>query len=66
MAVLSQAIGKEFIKALGLDGKHVTAIKLEMKTNALVAVDVSYCPEREQVEDIFEIVQRYELVEKPE
>lgn len=64
MAVLSQAIGTEVLQALGLPSKRVTSLKLEMKPDCVVSVDVTYCPEREQIEECFEVIKRYELVER--
>ena len=41
MAVLSQTIGQEIADALGISMKGITGIKIELKTNQVVSVDVS-------------------------
>ncbi|QIE86781.1 hypothetical protein [Pseudomonas nitroreducens] len=64
MAVLSQTIGQEIADALGISMKGITGIKIELKTNEVVSVDVSYYPEREQVEECFDVIKRYELVKR--
>lgn len=66
MAVTAQQIGLEVLQALGLEGKGVTGIKIEMNGHDPVTMEVSMLPERSQVVNIIEIIKRYELVEKPE
>ena len=66
MAVTAQQIGREVLQALGLEGKSVTGIKIEMNGRDPVTLEVSMLPERSQVVSIIEIIKRYELVEKPE
>lgn len=64
MAILTNAIGSDVIKALGLPMKGVTGIKLDMQAGEIVKVDVSYYPEREQIAELIKVVGRYELVER--
>lgn len=64
MAVISQDVAAEVLEALGLSGKSVHSIKLEMKANSLIMVEVEYSPDRNQVGKLFQIIKRYELVER--
>lgn len=46
MAVTAQQIGLEVLQALGLEGKGVTGIKIEMNGHDPVTLEVSMLPER--------------------
>lgn len=39
--VLTNAIGAEVLQALGLQGQHITEVKLKLKAGSLVELDVS-------------------------
>lgn len=64
MAVSSNGIGQAVVDALRLPMKGITGIRLELKAGDVVSIDVTYYPEREQVEECFDVIKRYELVER--
>lgn len=64
MAVLSQTIGQEIADALGISMKGITGIKIELKTNDVVSVDVSYYPGIENMNSCLDILKRYQLAER--
>lgn len=64
MAVLSQTIGQEIADALGISMKGITGIKIELKTNQVVSVDVSYYPGFESLNGCLEVLRRYQLTER--
>lgn len=65
MAVSSNTIGKAVIDALGLPVAGVTGITVSLQTNQPVEVLVRYLPSEQQVDDVIDILKRYELHEKP-
>lgn len=64
MAIASNEIGQGVVDALRLPMKGITGIRLELKAGDVVSVDVTYSPEREQVKECFDVIKRYELVER--
>ncbi len=64
MAVLSQTIGQEIADALGISMKGITGIKIELKTNEVVSVDVSYYPGIENMNSCLDILKRYQLADR--
>jgi hypothetical protein len=65
MAVLSNTIGQRLCDAMGLP-KGVRAIQINFEANEPVTALVTLTPELRGVEEVVEIVQRFELVEKAE
>ncbi|TWI52969.1 hypothetical protein IQ22_02804 [Pseudomonas duriflava] len=66
MAVYSNAIGKELLEALGLQGMSVTAVTVHFEASQAVEVQVKFLPDQTQAAGVIEILKRYELHEKPD
>lgn len=64
MAITSRQIGADVIKALGLPKCKVTSIKLEMRYDDVVRVEVEMLPSEQEAIGVFDVIKRYELVER--
>lgn len=56
-------IGKQICEALGLDD-NATVVDIHIAANDIVSLTVTYLGTKEQMEEVIEIVKKYELVEK--
>lgn len=62
--VVTTAIGEELCQALGLPADKVTSIDLRFPANGIVTAAVEFLPERSQLDEVVNILRRYELHEK--
>lgn len=66
MAITSRQIGAQVIKVLGLPECKVTSIKLEMHADDAVRIEVEMLPTEQEAIGVFDVIKRYELVEREE
>lgn len=66
MAVTTRQIGQQVIEALGLPECKVTSIKLEMRADDVVRVEVEMLPTEQEAIGVLDVIKRYELVEREE
>ena len=62
-AILSNNIGKEIQDALGL--KDATDIKIHLHVGEMVTVEVTYFPDKDDMQKLIPIMAKYYLVERP-
>lgn len=63
MAVNTRKIGAQVVEALGLPATKVTSIKLEMRADDVVRVEVEMLPSEKEALGMFDVIKRYKLVE---
>lgn len=63
MAVNTSKIGAQVVEALGLPASKVTSIKLEMRADDVVRVEVEMLPSEKEALGVFDVIKRYKLVE---
>ncbi len=63
--VLTNAIGKEVLQALGLQSPFITAVRLNLKTGSAVELEVSQLVGGVETINAFEILRRFHLHEQP-
>lgn len=66
MAVTTRQIAAQVIESLGLPECKVTRIKLEMRHDDVVRVEVEMLPTEQEAIGVFDVIKRYELVEREE
>lgn len=66
MTVMTHQVGADLLKVLGMEGKPVTAVTVHFETEKAVEVQVKFYANKQQAEDVIEIIKQYELHEKPE
>ncbi|WP_288659526.1 MULTISPECIES: hypothetical protein [Pseudomonas] len=66
MSVMSEQVGAELLEALGLQGMPITAVTVHFEASQAVEIQVKFYANKDQAEDVIEILKRYELHEKVE
>lgn len=66
MAVTSRQIGVQVLDALGLSARSVASIKLEMRHDDVVRIEVEMLPTEQEAIGVFDVIKRYQLVEVSE
>lgn len=66
MAVSSQEIGKEVCNVLGLNVKKVRKLAVVFEAGAIVKVNVEILPDKNDMDGILSIFQKYKLVPREE
>lgn len=66
MAVSSQQIGKEICDALGLGTRDVRKITVVFEVGNIVKIDVEILPDKNDMDGILPIFQKYKLVSRGE
>lgn len=64
--VSSTEVGGDLLKALDLEGRPVTAVTVHFQSDSAVEIQVKFYANKDQAEDVIEIIKQYELHEKPE
>lgn len=62
--VLGNDIGPKVAEALGIDATDLRSLQISITAREVVIVTAEYMPRDEQLDDVIEILKRYELVEK--
>lgn len=66
MTVMTNQVGADLLKALGMEGMPVTGVTVHFQAEQAVEIQVKFYANKDQAEDVIEILKRYELHEKVE
>lgn len=64
MAILGQDIGKSLLEVLGLSGRHVRSIVLNVAVDEVVTATVEFRPTEEEGDAVVAVLEEYILVPK--
>lgn len=64
MTVMTNQVGADLLKVLGMEGKPVTAVTVHFEADNPVEVQVKFYADKQQAKGVIEILKRYELHEK--